>query len=121
MLRFENPIGLFQSIISALSEISGSPGLIGLNMAVGIPTLTFAFLFSWFIWKRGKLLWALGLSVVLAGALYFYFWQYPPGEYYKEADVPPGQFAHMVLFMMFPLLPLLTLLAYAASAVWAWR
>lgn len=115
MLPFDDPVQSIQLMSGRLEEIARSPSLIVLNLVFGL-TLAVGFYFSSSLARRNsKIVWLLGLFLILAGAFLFYFWQYPPGEYYREADVPGGQFAHMVLFMTFPLAPLLAVISYIAG------
>ena len=116
IIAIDNPTGLLSAIPRMLSVVAGSPTLILLNLVSGAAVVTAGYFASRFA-RRNWLAWMLGLGGTVAMARLCYFPQYPPGEYYKEAEIHDGEFTHMVLLMMFPLMPLLLLLAYVAGAI----
>jgi hypothetical protein len=115
-MLIDDPARVVHFLAHALAEMCKSPILIGLNLALGVALARGFYGSSRMLRRRSGALWLLGLFALLAAAYFSYFWQYPPGNYYREDDIPGAQFAHMVLLKMFPLLPLLSVLAYVAGS-----
>jgi len=100
-----------------LSEVARSPTLLLFNVVAGAVVAVAGFFISKFARRQGWLIWALGAGSVVAAAWFAYFPPYPAAYFYKEAEIPAGQFTHMVLLIMFPIVPLLLVLSYIVGGV----
>lgn len=117
IIALDHLFGVLVLIPRMLCDIARSPTLIVLNLAVGVIAFFIDYLTSRLARRKNWFVWVVGLAVVLATVWFSYFPQYPAGTYYKETEIPEGEFAHMVLLVMFPLVPLLLLAAYMAGGI----
>lgn len=100
------------------AELANSPGLLAANLIAGLCIAVASYrLGVLMIRKAGVRLSMLVATLLVAAAYSFYFPGYDWSGYYKEAEIPDGQFAHMLLRMVFWPQPLIAIVGLAVGIV----
>lgn len=117
---------LWRLIANGTRFLAQSPGLIIFNLGVGCVVAIVVYFLAYRLLSRvGGVVWLIGLGVLLYATSWFYFPGYDWTGYYKEAEIPESEFAHMVLVKVVWPQPLIAIVAFSMAGIthciYRWR